>query len=75
MEVDGGEVSLTNYGRTRDSGLRLVCNRSRITSYACLFQKEEKMSNYKILKCCQYLDSMSSLGILMIISRGISFYG
>ena len=33
MGVDGREVSLTNYGRTRDSGLRPVFDRSGITSY------------------------------------------
>ena len=30
MEVDGGEVSLTNYGRTRDFLLRLWFNRSDV---------------------------------------------
>jgi hypothetical protein len=30
MGVDGGEVSLTNYGRTRDSRFRLIFNRSDV---------------------------------------------
>jgi len=33
-EVDGGEVSLTNNGRTRDSKSDLIPNRSVIASYA-----------------------------------------
>jgi hypothetical protein len=30
MEVDGGEVSLTNYGRTRDSRFRSIFSKSDV---------------------------------------------
>ena len=44
MEVDGGEISLTFAGRTRDSGFDLVSNRSGITSLCLRHEEKEDFS-------------------------------
>lgn len=45
MEVDGGEISLTSSGRTRDSRFDLISNRSDLV-YHCNRPKSEPELHY-----------------------------